>query len=187
MLFKKRGYYNSSLKEIAKKSGVSIPTIYNYFDSKSDLLLSIAAESVEELDRDLDALIENPPNDPVQAITKWIALCVEGSLEALERELWSAIWLVELQTNNHQQLTQNLKNFYVGKHNLFLKAMQERGQLATTVDIETASKLFDTIGLHFHRKIVIEGDETRQSYKRELKRFVKQILTGLATQGEVAS
>lgn len=179
-LFIKRGYHSTSLKEIARESGISIPTIYNYFDSKSDLLLSIAVDSEEQLGRDLDLFIENPPNDLVRAITQWMALCIEGSLETLERELWSAIWVVELQTNNHQQLTHNLKDFYVNKSNLFLKVLQERGQLAKTVDIEIASKLFDTIGIHFHRKIVIEGDETRQSYKRELKPFVKQILTGLA-------
>ena len=57
--------------------------------------------------------------------------------------------------------------------------MQQRGQLSPELDIDIASKIFDTIAIHFHRKIVIEGDVTRPNYKRELERFAQQILIGL--------
>lgn len=103
-----------------------------------------------------DEFIANIPANPAQAVTEWLVLCVERPLKALERELWSAIWLVELQTNQRQQLTQRLKDFHVSKSIQFLVAMQQRVQFSPELDIDIASKLFDTIAIHFYRKIVIE-------------------------------
>jgi len=40
-VFAQKGYHNATTKEIAAQAGVSEGTIYNYFQSKEDLLLSI--------------------------------------------------------------------------------------------------------------------------------------------------
>lgn len=40
-LFEKKGYRNTTIREIAKKSGVNQGTLYYYFDSKADLLVTL--------------------------------------------------------------------------------------------------------------------------------------------------
>lgn len=48
-LFADKGYHNTSISSIAKKAGVSKGLMYNYFESKEELLISILDSGFEEL------------------------------------------------------------------------------------------------------------------------------------------
>jgi len=45
-LFAEKGYFNTSVKDIAKESGVSPATVYHYFGSKEDLAGEICREII---------------------------------------------------------------------------------------------------------------------------------------------
>lgn len=47
-LFANEGYHSSSISKIAKKAGISKGLMYNYFESKEDLLKQIAFEGINE-------------------------------------------------------------------------------------------------------------------------------------------
>ena len=63
-VFASKGFRAATTKEIAAEAGVSEGTIYNYFDSKYDLLIAmsqrLALESLQQLD-------DLPPEEDVQA------------------------------------------------------------------------------------------------------------------------
>ena len=63
-VFANKGFRAATTKEIAAEAGVSEGTIYNYFDSKYDLLIAmsqrLALESLQQLD-------DLPPEEDVQA------------------------------------------------------------------------------------------------------------------------
>jgi len=40
-VFSRKGFYKTRAEEIANEAGVAVGTIYNYFDSKEEILLSI--------------------------------------------------------------------------------------------------------------------------------------------------
>lgn len=48
-LFANVGYHPTSISEIAKRAGISKGLMYNYFDSKVDLLLSIVIEGYDRM------------------------------------------------------------------------------------------------------------------------------------------
>jgi len=48
-LFARKGYYNAKTAEIAEEAGVAAGTIYNYFKSKDDILISIFSERLGEM------------------------------------------------------------------------------------------------------------------------------------------
>ncbi len=48
-LFASEGFYKTSISEIARKAGISKGLMYNYFESKDDLLLRIVTEGMEEM------------------------------------------------------------------------------------------------------------------------------------------
>jgi len=54
-VFAEKGFHRATTKEIARAAGVSEGTIYNYFDSKADLVVGIMTRLAE-----LDALGEEP-------------------------------------------------------------------------------------------------------------------------------
>ncbi len=76
-LFAKEGYHSTSISTIAKKAGISKGLMYNYFESKEDLILSI-------LRLGMDALIElfDPNKDGVLTGDEFDFL-VEKSFDAV--------------------------------------------------------------------------------------------------------
>ncbi|NIN69467.1 MAG: TetR family transcriptional regulator [Anaerolineae bacterium] len=63
-VFAKNGYARATTREIAAEAGVSEGTIYNYFDSKRDLLIAMSSRLALESLEQLDAL---PPREDVKA------------------------------------------------------------------------------------------------------------------------
>jgi hypothetical protein len=53
--FAKEGYFNTSISHIAKHAGISKGLMYNYFESKEDLLAEIIARSMGEVSKYFDA------------------------------------------------------------------------------------------------------------------------------------
>jgi len=50
-LFSKKGYHRTSVKEIAKASGISIGSLYDYIKNKEDILYFFYERYVDELER----------------------------------------------------------------------------------------------------------------------------------------
>jgi TetR/AcrR family fatty acid metabolism transcriptional regulator len=80
-VFASKGYRAATTKEIAAKAGVSEGTIYNYFDSKYDLLIAmskrLALESLEQLDH-------LPPQEDVRA---YVTALVRDRFELLTKNM----------------------------------------------------------------------------------------------------
>jgi AcrR family transcriptional regulator len=70
-LFRQRGYRATTLDEIAKRVGVSKPTLYGYFRSKEELLAAIFHRAMSLFERDLDA-IRTSGDDPVTKLRRVI-------------------------------------------------------------------------------------------------------------------
>jgi AcrR family transcriptional regulator len=61
-VFSRKGFHRATTKEIARAAGVSEGTIYNYFDSKDDLLIGMMFRIAQAID--LDGMIDGLPDDP---------------------------------------------------------------------------------------------------------------------------
>ncbi|MCU0369807.1 MAG: TetR/AcrR family transcriptional regulator [Bacteroidales bacterium] len=53
-LFANEGYYLTSISRIAKKAGISKGLMYNYFNSKEELVLALIDKSIEKLTESID-------------------------------------------------------------------------------------------------------------------------------------
>lgn len=71
-LFASKGYNNTSISQIAKAANVSKGLMYNYFDSKEDLLHTILMEAIEEGAGAMEEFLQNrhDPLDELIGITK---------------------------------------------------------------------------------------------------------------------
>jgi AcrR family transcriptional regulator len=70
-LFRERGYRAATLDEIARRVGVSKPTLYGYFRSKEELLAAIFHRTMSLFERDLRA-IRASRDDPVTKLRRVI-------------------------------------------------------------------------------------------------------------------
>lgn len=64
MLFAKRGYGGTSMADIAKRVGVRKASLYNYYDSKADLMIELLEQCLKEWERSCD--LEFPAETSVE-------------------------------------------------------------------------------------------------------------------------
>jgi len=69
-VFAEKGFHRATTKEIAKAAGVSEGTIYNYFDSKADLLIGIMTRlaKLEGLGEELVGALQSDARDSFVAM-----------------------------------------------------------------------------------------------------------------------
>src|SRR5882724_11859530 len=66
-VFAERGFFNAQVADIARAAGVAAGTVYLYFRSKDDLLISIFERAMREAIADARACVA-PLRDPVEQL-----------------------------------------------------------------------------------------------------------------------
>jgi len=70
-LMSRNGYDSTSISQIAKEAGVSKGLMYNYFNSKEDLIKQLINNTMEEGDRLLTSIVSENPSETLRNIFKW--------------------------------------------------------------------------------------------------------------------
>ena len=81
-IFSSEGFIKSSLTDIADVAGVGRSTIYEYFESKDDLLMGVAESRLQPLMEQVESL--PTPDDPVERICTLCRLTVDFLAENLD-------------------------------------------------------------------------------------------------------
>jgi AcrR family transcriptional regulator len=92
-LFGVKGYQATAMEDVARAARLAVGTIYNYFPSKTDLVLAIVRHETEELYAQGERIADHPPADPIAALAQMCGVMVEGFLRddrALMREVFAA-------------------------------------------------------------------------------------------------
>lgn len=99
-LFANEGYHPSSISKIAKRAGISKGLLYNYFESKEDLLVQIMTVGLEEMFSVFD-----PNNDGVLSEEEIINFISEIFKMLKENHhYWKLYYAVFLQPKVHKLL-----------------------------------------------------------------------------------
>lgn len=70
-LMARNGYESTSISQIASEAGVSKGLMYNYFDSKEDLLKSLINKTIGESESLVGGLLEDDPSQTLANIIRW--------------------------------------------------------------------------------------------------------------------
>lgn len=90
-LFAKKGYAEAAMEEVAGRAGLAVGTIYNYFPSKSALLLAIVRRETESLLARGRKILEDPPRDPLAAVSAFTGIFLEDFTRD-DRRLWRELF-----------------------------------------------------------------------------------------------
>lgn len=99
-LFANEGYHPSSISKIAKKAGISKGLLYNYFESKENLLVQIMTAGLEKM-----LSVFDPNNDGVlseEEMTNFISDIFNMLKE--NQQYWKLYYAVFLQPKVHKLL-----------------------------------------------------------------------------------
>jgi TetR/AcrR family fatty acid metabolism transcriptional regulator len=139
-VFAERGYFNAQVADVARVAGVAAGTVYLYFRSKEDLLISIFERSMRaalsevrdgEADRD----------DPVDRLRRFARLHL-GRL-GRDRKL-AVVFQVELRqsTKFMERFSSTLLREYLGLIRSAIADGQAAGAFRTDINPTVAAKMF---------------------------------------------
>ena len=139
-VFAERGYFNAQVADVARVAGVAAGTVYLYFRSKEDLLISIFERSMraalsEVRDGDTNAA------DPVERLRRFARLHL-GRL-GRDRKL-AVVFQVELRqsTKFMERFSSTLLREYLGLIRSAVADGQAAGVFRTDINPTVAAKMF---------------------------------------------
>jgi AcrR family transcriptional regulator len=86
-LFARRGYAEVAMEDVAERAALAVGTIYNYFPSKSALLLAIVRSETESLVARGRKILDDPPADLVAAVSAFTEIFLDDFTRD-DRRLW---------------------------------------------------------------------------------------------------
>src|SRR5277367_3755196 len=90
-LFARKGYTEVAMEDVAARAGLAVGTIYNYFPSKSALLLAIVRRESESLLARAQKILDDPPRDPVAAVSAFTGIFLDDFTRD-DRRLWRELF-----------------------------------------------------------------------------------------------
>jgi TetR/AcrR family transcriptional regulator, fatty acid metabolism regulator protein len=139
-IFADRGFFNAQVADVARAAGVAAGTVYLYFKSKDDLLVSIFERTMREAIADGRACVA-PLRDPVEQLRAIARVHLDrmGSDRSL-----AVVFQVELRqsTKFMEHFSATLVREYLGVIRGILVAGQGTGAFRREINATLAAKLF---------------------------------------------
>lgn len=164
-LFSRQGYHSTSISQIAKAAGVSKGLMYNYFNSKDDLLKKLVEQEVSEGEAALDMALSTsvPPYQKLKLI-------IEETIRIVQTDVrhWKLVTTLSMQ----EEIMQQVKDLVQQKMD---QSMQQMIQLFADLgveDPETEAWLFgatlDGLFLHYLTAQAVDFDYPLEQMKQKL-------------------
>ena len=155
-IFVKEGYSKATTARIAREAEVGEGTIYNYFDSKSDILIAIFQRTFEE-ELTMGAVVIDP-NQSGEAIFHEHLSAILVKFKVLNKEWMREIFAILLKGSS-QKLQKGL--FDLDKQMMdgvlqILKALQEAEMIKQDIDLEAVKEILYAVLMTYFVEFTIE-------------------------------
>ncbi len=165
MEFSERGFDSANINSIAQNSGISVGSIYKYFDNKEDLFLTMVHFGVETLKKVLKEIMESDEH---------LESRIEKIIRAIQSHSRSNVHLTKLYngmaTESHSDLVwkivSDMENATAGLYTSFIKEAQAAGQVRADVNANLFAFYLDNLF------ILLQFSYACEYYKERMKIFV---------------
>jgi len=129
--FRAEGYRSVRIEDLAEMAEVSVGTVYNYYQTKGDILIATVAMEVEEVLASGAAIVAEPPRGAEAALLALIFQYYDHSLEYLSKEMWRNAMALSIEapgTPNGRRYTE-LDSRLAAQVTDMIVALQARGEV----------------------------------------------------------
>ena len=178
-LFDRRGYLNTSMEDVARRAGLAVGTLYNYFSSKDQLLVALSQIDTEHLLSVGERILADPPDDPVEAIAALTEVMVQG-ITAGERRLWRELFVASIaapDTLGARMFALDMR--LIAQLTTMLDRLKVRGSIDASVDTSRAAGLFYGICLTWTIAFATRDDLTIETMRAEISESVRITIHGI--------
>ncbi len=163
-LFAIDGYHNTSISKIAKHAGISKGLMYNYFDSKEELLNEVVlmslADAKEEMEEKLMMLGEVDPSDLMK-----IMLDMFFEMLVKNKTMWKLTFSLSLQVTNIPSVKETIYAMFSDLVTKMEFLFQMLGEADYQLEAKIIAAQLDGIAIHY---ILFEDDYPLEEVKNKL-------------------
>lgn len=153
-LFRENGFDNTRMEDIALKAEVSTPTVYNYFQTKRDVLVEILKQDREDTKQVFEDIVQNPSSEPEDALAALVKANMNNIKGPGDKRLWREI-LAAVARSHDKEEDPFEKNHEVFQRYIkrLLSHFIERGKLSKEIPVDIATDVIFAINSHNLRYI----------------------------------
>lgn len=180
-LISNKGFEETSMESIAARAEIATGTLYNYYGSKSTLLVAIYARLAAQLHEGLPKrtagpfICENAINDLITAL-QYFSKSVTIFPKPITRQIYAYMFVLD--PNEIAELTAMDKEV-MGLLTPILEDMKQAGFLADDVDIQAATMLLYGTSIMQHQTYILMPDMTKAQLTDIIEGQVKTQFYGL--------
>ena len=193
MEFAKKGYHDASISNIASKSGVSVGSIYKYFDNKQDLFLTIVDHSISRMEKLLLGLAKED-EDVIIKVEKILREIISASREdGILIKLYNSMTAVN-DKKLARQFAVEMESMTAEIYIEAIKDGQKSGEIRKDIDPRVAAFLIDDLfmslqfsyaGDYYEERFKIFcGEDAHQRDEFIIEQVLKFIKSALNNRGE---
>ena len=141
--FRAVGYRSVRIEDLAEMAEVSVGTVYNYYQTKGDILIATVAMEVEEVLEAGATIVADPPRGADAALLALIFQYYDHSLEYLSKEMWRMAMALSIEapgTPNGRHYSELDQRLAVQVTDL-VRALQARGEVRADLDARALGEL----------------------------------------------
>ncbi len=180
-LFLNKQYDETTMEGIAERAEQAVGTLYNYFPSKGELLLSLIEDLDERYLKEGQDLIARPPERTEQALTDIMVLATEHCVRHLGKSIWRHVLASSMinvgsrfghqyavTTERHEQLVVDM-----------MFALQARGDIHRDVNAKDAAHFLFSMKSKLFINFVSDDAMTIEEHREQVRRGVRYFLAGI--------
>jgi AcrR family transcriptional regulator len=178
--FQTTGFAATTVEMIASAAGVSAGTVYNYFGTKSAILLAVVTKETEAGIAQAGSAFDPSVADPVDSLMVVIGAYVDSML-TLGREVLRELFHVSLDPGQEPLVAElvTLDEHAVAQIALAIGMLQSRGTVSADVDqMEAAYLVYSLVATAFVVFTAVP-ETTRDDVKTMIRRQLAIAFTGL--------
>lgn len=141
--FRADGYRSVRIEDLAEMAEVSVGTVYNYYQTKGDILIATVAMEVEEVLEAGAAIVADPPPGADAALLALIFQYFDHLLEYLSKEMWRTAMALSIEapgTPNGRRYS-DLDARLARQVTDLVRALQARGEVQAELDARALGEL----------------------------------------------
>jgi AcrR family transcriptional regulator len=180
-LLSEKDFQATSVEEIAELAEVGVATVYNYFNTKADVVMALLNNELRELLEDGQRIVRRPPADAPEAVYRLInSYTVSLASRHPKRLLREVFALIFSEQAFYRKEMFRFDFRLIDQLAELIEGMKERRQLARGVTAGEAATILYTVAMAGFMLFVADDDMTLDAMKKATRRYVRLVFSGLA-------
>lgn len=143
-LFAEKGYHATSMNAIAKAAGISKGLLYNYFNSKEELVQAIIFMAFEEGDKMMEGIDQYPPEQQLEMVFEaYFQDIVENE------QFWKLMVSLAVQVDQFPFIREPVQQKMQGYYQIIGNLLKDIDYPHPESEAKEVAALFDGIGIQY--------------------------------------